>query len=71
MERGENRQMYFYHESYLDAYYADAALEDLRSGDRRDDDRTYEPIRVPAILNWLLIMTMALCVIVTAIQVLS
>jgi len=62
--------MYFYHENYHDAYSA-GALEDLRSGERRVDDRTYEPIRVPAILNWLLIMTMALCVIVTAIQVLS
>jgi len=63
--------MYFYHESYLDAYYADAALEDLRSGDQRDDDRTYEPIRFPAILNWLVIVTIALSVIFTAIQVLS
>jgi hypothetical protein len=62
--------MYFYHECYHDAYYA-AALEDLRSRDRRDDDRTYEPIRIPAILNWLVIVTIALCVIFTAIQVLS
>jgi hypothetical protein len=68
--------MYFYHEGYHDAYYAAAALEDLRSGDRRVDDprvddRTEEPIGIPAIVNWLVIVTIALCVIVTAIQVLS
>ena len=62
--------MYFYHESYHDAYYADATLEDLRSRDRRDDDRTYEPIRIPAILNWLVIVSVGLSVIVTAIQAL-
>lgn len=62
--------MYFYHEGYHEAYYA-AALEDLRSGDRRVDDPTYEPIGIPAILNWLVIVTIALCVIFTAIQVLS
>jgi len=71
MERGENRQMYFYHEGLHDPYYADAALEDLRTRDRRVDDRTYEPIRIPAILNWLAIVTIALCVIVAAIQILS
>ena len=63
--------MYFYYESYHDPYYADAALEDLRTRDRRVDDRTYEPIRIPAILNWLAIVTIALCVIVAAIQILS
>jgi hypothetical protein len=68
--------MYFYHEGYYDAYYAAAALEDLRSADRRVDDhrideRTYEPIAIPAIVNWLVIVTIALCVIVTAIQILS
>lgn len=63
--------MYFYHEGYHDAYYAAAALEDLRSGDRRVDDRTYEPIRIPAILNWLVIVTIAVCVVFTAIQALS
>ena len=63
--------MYFYHEGYHDAYYADAALEDLKSRDRRDDDLTYEPIRIPAILNWLVTVSVALCVIVTAIQALS
>jgi hypothetical protein len=62
--------MYFYHESYHDAYYA-AALEVLRSGDRRVDDRTFEPIRIPAILNWLVIVTIALCVIFAAIRGLS
>ncbi len=63
--------MYFYHESYHDAYYGNAALEDLRSADRRVDERTYEPIRLPAILNWLAIVTVGLCVIFTAIEVLS
>jgi hypothetical protein len=63
--------MYFYHEGYHDAYYAHAALEDLRTGDRRVDDRTYEPVRIPALLNWLAIVTIALCIIVAAIQVLS
>ncbi|HEV7718953.1 MAG TPA: hypothetical protein VGO70_08265 [Arsenicitalea sp.] len=63
--------MYFYHENYHDAYYIGAALEDLRSGDRRVDDRAFEPIRIPAILNWQVIVTIALCVIFTAIQVLS
>jgi hypothetical protein len=63
--------MYFYHEGYHDAYYANATLEDLRSGDRRVEHQAYEPIRIPAILNWLLIVTIALCVILTAIQALS
>jgi hypothetical protein len=63
--------MYFYHEGYLDPYYAAAVLEELRSEDRRLDDRTDEPIGIPAILNWLIIVTAALCVIFTAIQVLS
>jgi len=63
--------MYFYHEGYHDAYYGNAALEDLRSADRRVDERTYEPIRIPAIANWLVIVTIGLCVILTAIEVLS
>ena len=63
--------MWSYHEGYHDAYYAEAALEDLRSRDRRDNDRTYEPIRIPEILNWVVIVSVALSVIFTAIQVLS
>jgi hypothetical protein len=64
--------MYFYYEGYHDAHCADAALEDLRSRDRRDDDRTYEPVRIPAILNWLVVIaSVALCVIFTAIHGLS
>lgn len=63
--------MYFYHEDYRDACYTDADLEDLRSRDRRGDDRTYEPIRFPAILTWLVIVSVALCVVFTAIQGLS
>ena len=63
--------MWSYHEGYHDAYYAEAALEDLRSRDRRDDDQSYEPIRIPAILTWLVIMSVALCAISTAIVGLS
>ena len=63
--------MYFYHEGFYDAYYTGAILEDVRARDRRDDDSTYEPIRTPAILNWLVIMSVALCITFTAIQVLS
>lgn len=62
--------MYFYHEGYHEAYYA-AALEDLRSGDRRVGDGTYEPIGIPAILNWLVIVSVGLCVIFATIQVLG
>lgn len=61
--------MYFYHEGHHDAYYADASLEAPR--DRRDGDRTYEPIRIPAILTWLGSVSVALCVIVIAIHGLS
>ena len=60
--------MYFYHEGYHDAYYAAALEEDLRSGDRRVDDRSYEPIGIPALLNWLVIVSVALCVIFAAIH---
>ena len=64
--------MWSYHEGHHhDAYYAEAALEDLRSRDRRDDDQSYEPIRIPAILNWLVIMSVALCVIYAGINGLS
>jgi hypothetical protein len=62
--------MYFYHEGYHDAYYA-AALEDLRSPDPRYDHRAYEPIQIPMILNWLSIVSVALCVIFAAIHMLS
>jgi hypothetical protein len=60
--------MYFYHEGYHEAYQPDAALDDLRPRDRRDEDRNYEPIPTPAILNWLVSVSVALCVIVTAIH---
>ena len=64
--------MYFYHEGYHDdAYYAAAALEDLRSGERRVGEHADEPVAIPAILNWLVVVTIALCVIVSAIQILS
>jgi hypothetical protein len=63
--------MWFYYERYHDANYAEAALDELRSRDSRDDDQTYEPIRIPAILNWLVIVSVALCIIVMAINGLS
>jgi hypothetical protein len=63
--------MYIYHEGYCDAYYTGAILEEVRARDRRDDDSTYEPIQMPAILNWLVIMSVALCVIFTTIHILS
>jgi hypothetical protein len=63
--------MYFYHEGYHDAYYTGAALEELRGRDRCDDDSTYEPIRTPAVLNWLAIMVVAFGIISTIIHALS
>jgi hypothetical protein len=63
--------MWFYHEGYQDAYYAEAVLDDFRSRDRREDDQAYEPIRMRAILNWLVVVSIALCVIVAAINGLS
>lgn len=61
--------MYFYHEHYLDAYAA--TLEDLPSVGRREGDRAYEPLHIPAIVNWLLITGVALLVIIAAIHALS
>lgn len=63
--------MYFYHEDHRDAWSTGAALEDLRARDRRDDEATYEPIRTPAILAWLVAVIVALCAIVAAIHGLS
>jgi hypothetical protein len=63
--------MYFYHEGYHEAYYADAPLEDWRPRDRRHDDYAYDPISWPSILNWLLMVSVALCGIVAAIDALS
>ncbi len=63
--------MYFYHEGYHEAYHADAALDDLRPRERRDDDRTFEPIRTSAITNWLVAMSVALCAIAAVIDLLS
>lgn len=61
--------MYFYHEDIRDAY--GIALDDWGSQHRRDDDQTDEPIQIPAILNWLVMVSVTLCVIVAAIQALS
>ena len=63
--------MYFYHEGYHETYDADAPLWDCRPRDRSEDDRTYEPIRCPAIFTWLVIVGVALCGIVAAIQSMS
>lgn len=63
--------MYFYHEGYHDAHYAEAGLDDLWPRHQRGDDRTDEPIRIPAILNWLVIVSVALCAIIAAIHGLS
>lgn len=60
--------MYFYHEHYHDAY---TAAEDVTSGDRCDPGQGYEPIRIPAIINWLTGVSVALLLIVAAIQALS
>jgi hypothetical protein len=67
--------MYFYHEnyhaSYYDAYDVDATLQDLTSRDLSGDDRTSEPIRVPRIVNWLVIVSVVLCAVFTAVDILS
>jgi hypothetical protein len=62
--------MWFYYEGYHDTYHA-AALEDLWSRGARDGDQIYEPIRIPAILNWLAIVTIAVCAILAVIHGLS
>ncbi|MBN9308961.1 MAG: hypothetical protein J0I99_04100 [Devosia sp.] len=61
--------MYFYHEGYIDAQ--SAALEDTGSRERSDGEGVCEAIRMPAILTWLAAVTVALCGIVAAIQLLS
>jgi hypothetical protein len=63
--------MYFQDEGYHDAYYAGAVLEELRCRDRQDADRTDEPIRIPATLNWLVVVSFALCVAVTVVSILA
>jgi hypothetical protein len=61
--------MYFYHEHYLDEYAA--TLAELGSGQHREDDLIYEPFRMPAIVNWMLITGVALLLIVLVIQAFS
>jgi hypothetical protein len=63
--------MWLYYERYHDANYAEAALDHLRSLDPYDYNQAFEPISIPAILNWLAIVSVALCVIVIAINSLS
>lgn len=67
--------MYFYHEnhhaSYYDAYDLDATLQDLTPRDLSGDDRTFEPVRAPGIVNWLVIVSVALCALFTAVDILS
>lgn len=64
--------MYFYHEGYRDACSA-GALEDLGPRETRDDGRPCAPVPVPfpAILIWLLVVSVALCALTIAIQLLS
>ena len=48
--------MYFYHEGYHDAYYAEAALEDLRSrerGDRQAHETSEQPIPLGWVTAWI------------------
>ena len=67
--------MYFYHENYhatyYDAYDVDATLQDMRPLNLSGDDRSFEPIRVPAFLKWLAIVSVPLCAIFTALDILS
>jgi hypothetical protein len=63
--------VYFYHEGFYDAYHTAAVLEDLWVRERSDDEPDFEPIRTPAILNWLAIVSFALCGLVAAIAWLS
>jgi hypothetical protein len=58
--------MYFYHEHKDDAYYT--AGEDVLSQGRRDAGQPYEPIGIPAIINWVVSVSVALLVITAAIQ---
>ncbi|RYE09567.1 MAG: hypothetical protein EOP22_08880 [Hyphomicrobiales bacterium] len=64
--------MYFCHEFYRDACSA-GALEDLGAREPRDDDRhcAPAPIPFPAMLIWLLVVSVALCALTIAIQLLS
>ena len=64
--------MYFYHEGYRDACSA-GALEDLSCWETRADSRPCAPVPVPfpAILIWLLVVSVALCALTIAIQLLS
>ena len=61
--------MHFYYETYHDAYAE--TLEDMRHRDRLDGGHACEPIRISAILNWIVAVSVALCAIVAAIQFLS
>ena len=63
--------MYFYHEGYYDAHYPGATPEVLSARNRRHDQSIFEPIQTPAILNWLAIVSVALCIIFTTIHALS
>ncbi len=63
--------MYFYHEGYYDAHYPGATLEVFSARDLRHDHSILEPIQTPTVLNWLGIVSVALCIVFTSIHALS
>jgi hypothetical protein len=63
--------MYFHHEGYHDAYYADSVLQELREYDLGGGELDYEPIAARAFLIWLAVVSALLCVAFTAITALN
>ena len=61
--------MYFYHEHFFDAHTA--AKEYERSDASGEHLATEYLIRIPAILNWLAVTSVALCIIIAVILSLS
>jgi len=61
--------MYFYQEHFFDTHTT--AREYERSDASGEDLSTEEPIRIPAIVNWVAVTSVALCIIIAAIQSLS
>ena len=62
--------MWDYHEVCHEAYYAEAALEHLRTGEP-SARVTEEPIKVPAILIWIAAVIVACCALLATIHALS
>ena len=61
--------MYFYHEHFFDTHTA--AQEYERSHASGEKLETEELIRIPAIVNWVAVTSVALCIIIAVIQSLS